>query len=119
MPVRFSVTVVTNARTQTPRMHASWIPVLHWNDAGADVVFADNFPEMPRDGYQKLVEELATLGRPSEHAAYWEEVSIMPMFDGYSIVGSFHGETAAVNKSCELIESEIDHLFSDLPHNDG
>jgi hypothetical protein len=74
---------------------------------------------MQRDGYQKLVEVLATLGRPSEHVAYWEETSIMPLFDGYSLVGSFHGETAAVMKAYELLESDLDYLFSELPHNDG
>jgi len=98
LPARWDITLTRQSRIfQSPKIHANWLPVASWDDAGADVRFADSPP--PWRGDKDLREALEKLGRPANrYPIGWN--GPMLSFDGYWWDGRFQSATAVAREVC-------------------
>jgi hypothetical protein len=113
LPERWDITLL---RDPTPfgfrRMTARWQPVASWQDAGADVRFANIIP--PWCGDNDLRKALEQLGRPADRYTI-ESMGPVPSFEGYWTDGRSPSTTAIVRAVCSLLKNDIEYLFSQLP----
>lgn len=117
LPARWDITITRQSQLFLgPQIHANWLPVASWNDAGADVRFADSPPPWRSD--KDLPEALEKLKRSTNrYLIGWN--GSMPSFDGYWWDGRFQSTTAVAREVCSLIKKEVEHLFSALPSHDA
>jgi Type I restriction enzyme R protein N terminus (HSDR_N) len=113
LPERYDITLTHDSRELAGfQVHGKWRPVASWDEAGADVRFAD-CPH-PWSDDNGLREALEKLGRPANrYTIEWN--GPMPSFEGYWWDGRFPCATALVREVCSLLKEDIEHLFSALP----
>jgi hypothetical protein len=118
LPIRWNLTVIRRDRTVgTSTVYFYWLPVATWNDAGADVAFADRGVPLP--DWKGALDELARLNRPNSRIARFGGFTQMSFYDGRQWNGYFDGATSVTHEVCSLLEDELKHLFEALPHSDG
>jgi hypothetical protein len=118
LPVRWDIVVVVKSRGphQLPWMYYRWMPVANWDDAGADVEFAEAPPDrLTRPSFDEVKETLIRFGRFKAESSIWGGGGVLPRFDGNHLLHSFDGETSALREACDLILGEIKRLFSAGP----
>jgi hypothetical protein len=112
LPERWEITLLSGVSPfGFRRMWARWQPVRGWEDAGADILFADHFPVGCGDGH--LRKALQEFGRPAQRY-FIETTGPIPSFEGYWVDGRSLSTTAIVREVCGLVKSEIKYLFSQL-----
>lgn len=121
LPVRWNLVVVR--RIGDPVLGGSiyhrWLPVPSWDTAGADCTFSDIPPDrFFSDDFSELDNALANLGRAKGRRCTRGGFKPMPSFDGNHLLGGFDGETTVMRSVCELIQGDIERLFSKLPGRD-
>lgn len=116
LPERWDILLTPNFRVfRGFNMHARWAPTISWEDAGADVRFAENAPAQNND--VSLRECLQKLGRRADRFTIgWS--GALPSFEGYWWDGRFPSTTALVREVCDLVKKESEYLFSSLPSNE-
>jgi hypothetical protein len=115
LPARWKIDVVKSSSFGGPVMLSSWLPVVRWEDAGADVALGDEVPSSAGD--DRIGEALKNLKRPSNRYMIGGRF-VMPSFDGRDWAGRLLNKTAVVFEVCSLLEKEIEYLFSALPSHD-
>lgn len=121
LPVRWDLAVVRRKREPVlgASIYTRWFPVLSWKAAGADCEFSDTPPArfMSYD-FSEVEIALEEFGRFKGRGFTWGGFEPMPSFDGYHLLGGFDGETTVMRSVCDLVISDINRLFSELPGRD-
>jgi Type I restriction enzyme R protein N terminus (HSDR_N) len=119
LPIRWKLTVVRRDRREgLSTIGLDWIPVESWDDAGADVSFADKLPGGIRD-FQGVCAALTKLGRPAARLPGLVGWTRQQQYDGSTLDGHFDGMTPVVSTVCSWLKDDLKHLFEGLPASDG
>jgi len=113
LPERWDIMLTPHLRAFPGfQMHASWLPAASWEEAGANVRFADTPPAWRGDN--GLRKALQRLGRPaSRYTIGWN--GPLPSFEGQWWDGRFSNTTALVREVCSILKKDFEYLFSALP----
>lgn len=118
LPIRWRLTVVKRDRSPgSPSIYFHWLPVQKWEEAGADVIFADD--NVPVPDFEKVSEALAKLGRPTSSISAYGGFQPLAYYDGRQWNGHFDGATPVTHEVCWILTDELKHLFDALPGSDG
>jgi len=121
LPVRWNLAVIKAGHTS---LRYQWLPVKHWDEMGANTEFANSHSQVTSfKSFDTLKidmdKELTKLGRTRCRSFTWGGHKIMSNFsNGYDLMGNFDGETQVMREVCDLISSDIERMFSDLPSRD-
>ncbi len=115
LPIRWDI-YITEVKGIGIFEHYSWLPVLSWEDAGANVYFTAQPNKDPIEKHNELRSMLKSFGREKANALITGGFSPFPNFDGNNIIGKYDGETPSLRRACELIESDISRIFGELEH---
>ena len=119
LPVRWKLTVETcDLRKGRPVVLFTWLPVASWEEAGADVTFANGAPSKFPD-VVAVRDALAKLGRPSSRVPYFTGSKRLFPYDGTQPTGRFNGATPVSHQVCSWLQDDLKHLFKGLPSSDG
>jgi hypothetical protein len=118
LPARWDLTVVKrDASVGGSTVYFKWLPVLSWDQAGADVTFSER--SIPFTDGADTREALAKLNRPNSRIYRIGGFSQLPFFDGRQWNGHFDGATTVTHEVCSLLTEELKHVFSALPSHDS
>jgi hypothetical protein len=118
LPIRWKLTVLRRDRTAgTSPVYFHWLPVATWDEAGADVTFADH--GVPLADWKEVRDALARLNRPNSRVAKFGGFTQLPFYDGRQWNGHFDGATTVTHEVCSLLTDELKQLFDAMPHSDG
>jgi len=119
LPIRWKLTVVRRDRREgLSTIYFHWVPVESWQEAGADVFFADGAPSAMPD-WEAARDALTKLGRRSSHIPFFDGWKLHFPYDGTLLTGYFSGATPVTNEVCSWLEHDLKHLFEGLPSSDG
>ena len=121
LPVRWSFTVVKSKMLSGHfGAYFSSRPVASWDDAGADVAFAEAAIPVSELDWERTRGALAMLGRPNARIPHFAgSMALLPGYDGRQWNGYFDGATPVTHQVCSWLKEEIDRLFAALPGSDG
>jgi hypothetical protein len=118
LPLRWDLSVVhRDPPSRAATIFYKMLPVGSWEEAGADVRFADHGP-----GFADVDEfriALAKLGRAASIFYGHSGFTQLPDFDGRQWAGNFDGATTVVHEVCSMLKDELTGLLSAIPFSDG
>lgn len=118
LPIRWELTVVKRDRSPGfPTIYFHWLPVQKWEEAGADVIFAD--ANVPVPDFEKVLAALTKLGRPTLYIPAYGGFQPLAYYDGRQWNGYFDGATPVTHEVCWILTDELKRLFDALPGSDG
>jgi hypothetical protein len=121
LPVRWSFTIVKSG--MLPGHFEAYFrsrPVASWDEAGADVAFAEAGAPAASLDWEGTREALAALGRPNARIPHFSgSMALLPSYDGRQWNGYFDGATPVTHQVTSWLKDEIDRLFAALPGSDG
>ncbi|WP_158928819.1 type I restriction enzyme HsdR N-terminal domain-containing protein [Acidisphaera sp. S103] len=119
LPIRWKLTVVKS--DQTKNRYAvvfRWLPVESWDEAGADVIFSDDYEPFP--GPDETRNALAKLNRPNSIIRRNGGFTPLSSYNGYQWDGGyFDGGTPVTHQVRSLLMAELRDIFDSLPGGDG
>ncbi len=121
LPVRWSFTVVNTGRFPGHRS-ADWrsSPVASWDEAGADVAFAEAGAPAPPFDWDGTSKTLSALGRTHARIPHFAgSMAFLPRYDGRQWNEHFDGATPVTHLVCAWLKEEVEGLFRALPGSDG
>jgi hypothetical protein len=119
LPIRWKLTVVRRDRREGPStIGIHWMPVESWDNAGADVSFADELPGRIPD-FEAVRAALTKLGRPDARLPGLVGWTRQQQYDGSTLSGHFEGMTLVVSTVRSWLNDDLKHLFEGLPASDG
>ncbi|WP_426409455.1 type I restriction enzyme HsdR N-terminal domain-containing protein [Bradyrhizobium ganzhouense] len=123
LPIKWALTVVRGSPRGTgTSVYYAWSPVAKWEQAGADVSFCETPPREELEELRRNVEqtraELASFGRPNSKLPRFNGFTQLPDFSGQQYNGRFDGGTPAIHEACSWLRSDLNDIFSSMPHRD-
>ncbi len=112
LPVRYQAWVAPG-EFGSMRLAYTWMPVIDWTMAGADVSFGGEDIDV-LDSWQATKKRLDALGRNFRSGSYMGR-SILPTFSGASSFRGRPDDTSALADACGKVSSEIGEIFNKLP----
>jgi hypothetical protein len=121
LPVRWSFTIVKSGKL--PGHFGAYFrsrPVASWDQAGADVAFAEAGAPVPPLDWEETREALAALGRPNAFIPRFAgSMASLPSYNGRQWNGYFDGATPVTHHVSRWLNEEIVRVFTALPGGDG
>jgi hypothetical protein len=118
LPIRWKLEVARRERTEgTSTVWFRWMPVLTWEEAGADVTFTEQ--GSPFADSKETQAALARLNRPNDRFFRFAGFTPLSFYDGRQWNGHYDGATTVTHEVCSLLTEELKHVFSALPSGDG
>jgi hypothetical protein len=118
LPVRWNLTVVRRVGgAGGSSVIFKWLPVTSWDQAGADVTFADSGRAFGHGSEAR--DALARLNRLTSNTSVWEGFRELPFYDGREWTGHYDGATPVTHDVCQQLVAELKRVFEALPAHDS